>query len=200
MPAQAGKREAERKAQVLTAARSCIVTLGYERVTIRDIAETAGVSTGTVVFYFRDKESVLEAALLGKIQDTGLAFRAALEGAQSARERLRRLIEASLPASDEVRDEWRLWLTFWGEATRNARLRAVSERQYQRWTRFLARLVRDGVAAAEFAPVDPEATAAQIAALIDGLAVQATLGNPTLSADRMRALCLDALRRLLPPP
>jgi hypothetical protein len=60
--------------------------------------------------------------------------------------------------------------------------------------------VRDGVAAAEFAPVDPEATAAQIAALIDGLAVQATLGNPTLSADRMRALCLDALRRLLPPP
>ena len=200
MPAQAGKREAERKAQVLAAARACIVALGYERVTVRDIAETAGVSTGTVVFYFRDKESVLEAALLGKIQDTGIAFRAALEGARSARERLERLVEASLPASDEVRDEWRLWITFWGEATRNARLRAVSERQQQRWTRFLGRIVRGGVAAGEFAHVDVDATAAQIAALIDGLAVQATLGNAALSADRMRALCLDALRRLLPPP
>lgn len=200
MPAQAGKHEAERKAQVLAAARACIVALGYERVTVRDIAEKAGVSTGTVVFYFRDKESVLEAALLGKIQDTGIAFRAALAGAHSAWERLERLVEASLPANDEVRDEWRLWVTFWGEATRNARLRAVSERQHQRWTRFLGRIVREGVAASEFALVDAEATGAQIAALIDGLAVQATLANPGLSADRMRALCLDALRRLLPPP
>ena len=200
MPARAGMREAERSAQVLRAARACIVALGYERVTMRDIAETAGVSTGTVVHYFRDKESVLEAALLGKIQDTGIAFRAALAGAQTARERLERLVEASVPASDEVRDEWRLWLTFWGEATRNARLRAVSERQHQRWTRFLASILREGVAGGEFASVDPEATATQIAALVDGLAVQATLGNPALSAARMRELCLDALRHLLPPP
>ena len=200
MPAQAGKHEAERRTQVLRAARACIVSMGYERVTMRDIAETAGVSTGTVVHYFRDKESVLEAALLGKIQDTGIAFRAALAGAQSAQERLERLVEASLPASDEVGDEWRLWLTFWGEAARNERLRAVSERQHQRWTRFLGKILREGMAAGEFAPVDPEATATQIAALIDGLAVQATLGNPALSAARMRELCLEALRRLLPPP
>jgi AcrR family transcriptional regulator len=199
MPARAGLREAERTAQVLRAARACIVTLGYERVTMRDIAEAAGVSTGTVVHYFRDKESVLEAALLSKIQETGIAFRAALAGATSARERLERLVEASLPASDEVRDEWRLWLTFWGEATRNPRLRAVSERQHQRWSRFLGKIVREGVAASEFAPLDPDATATQIAALIDGLALQATLGNPAVSTARMRALCHDALDRLLPP-
>jgi AcrR family transcriptional regulator len=193
-------REAERRAQVLRAARACIVAQGYERVTMRDIAETAGVSTGTVVHYFNDKETVLEAALLDKITDTGIAFRAALAGAQSAWERLERLVEASLPATDEVRDEWRLWLTFWGEATRNERLRAVSERQHQRWTRFLARILRDGIAAGEFAPLDLEATATQIAALIDGLAVQATLGNPAVPPDRMRQLCLDGLRILTPRP
>src|SRR5260370_40072746 len=78
MPPRVGIREAARRAQVLHAARACIVALGYERVTMRDIAETAGLSPGTVVHYFRDKESVLEAALLDKIQDTGMAFRAAL--------------------------------------------------------------------------------------------------------------------------
>jgi AcrR family transcriptional regulator len=199
MPPRVGLREAERRAQVLGAARACIVALGYERVTMRDIADKAGVSTGTVVHYFRDKESVLEAALLDKIQDTGIAFRAALAGSQTARERLERLVDASLPASDEVRDEWRLWLTFWGEATRNDRLRAVSERQHRRWTRFLAGILRDGVAAGEFALIDAAATAAQIAALVDGLAVQATLGNPALTPAEMRQLALDALRRLLPP-
>jgi AcrR family transcriptional regulator len=200
MPPRVGMHEAERRAQVLRAARVCIVALGYERATMRDIAKTAGVSTGTVVHYFHDKESVLEAALLDKITDTGIAFRAALVGAHSAWERLERLVEASLPATEEVGDEWRLWLTFWGEATRNERLRAVSERQHQRWTRFLARILRDGIAAGEFMPLDAEDTATLIAALIDGLAVQATLGNPNLPPARMRELCLGALQRLLIPP
>jgi len=199
MPPKAGIHEAARRAQILRAARGRIVALGYERVTVRDVAEAAGVSTGTVVHYFGDKDSVLEAALLDEVQSTGLALRAALTGARTAQERLERLVEASLPQSDEVRDEWRLWLTFWGEATRNERLRAVSERQHRRWTGFLARIISEGIAVGEFAPVDPAATAAQLAALIDGLAVQATLRNPALDAARMRRLCLDAVRRLLPP-
>ena len=199
MPARAGMREATRRSQVLRAARACIVALGYEHTTMRNIAEAAGISTGTVVHYFKDKETVLEAALLDKITDTGIAFRAALAGAPSAWERLQRLVDASLPTTDEVRDEWRLWLTFWGEATRNERLRAVSDRQHQRWTRFLARILHDGMVDGEFVALDPETTATQIAALIDGLAIQATLGNPGLAPARMRDICLDELRRLLLP-
>ncbi len=200
MPPRVGIHEAARRAQILRAARSCIVALGYERVTVRDVAETAGVSTGMIVHYFGDKDSMLEAALLDKVQDTGIAFRAALTGAQSAWERLERLVMASIPETDEVRDEWRLWLTFWGEVARNERLRAVSERQHRRWTRFLARIIAAGSAAGEFAPVDPHATAVQMAALIDGLAIQTTLGNPALSPGQMRELCLTALRRLLDSP
>ena len=197
MPPRTGIHEAERRAQILQAARACIVTLGYERATVRDVAEVAGVSTGTIVHYFGDKDSVLEAALLGKVQDTGIAFRAALTGAQSAWERLERLVAASLPASEEVRDEWRLWLTFWGEVTRNERLRAVSEKQHRRWTRFLARIIAEGSASGEFAPVDPGITATQLAALIDGLAIQTTLQNPALTPEQMRQVCLSALRKLL---
>jgi TetR/AcrR family transcriptional repressor of bet genes len=140
---------------------------------------------------------MLEAALLDKVQDTGIAFRAALTGAQSAWERLERLVNASLPASAEVRDEWRLWLTFWGEVTRNERLRAVSEKQHRRWTRFLARIIAEGSATGEFAAVDPQMAATQMAALIDGLAIQTTLQNPALPPEQMRQVCLSALRALL---
>ncbi|HVU66776.1 MAG TPA: TetR family transcriptional regulator, partial [Ktedonobacteraceae bacterium] len=135
MPPRAGIHEAARRAQILRAARVCIVTQGYERATVRAVAEEAGVSTGTLVHYFGDRDTMLEAALLAKVQDTGITFRAALAGAQSAWERLERLVNASLPENEEVRDEWRLWLTFWGEVTRNERLRAVSEKQHRRWTR-----------------------------------------------------------------
>lgn len=199
MPPRAGIHEAKRRVQVLEAARKCVVALGYERVTVRGVAETAGVSTGTIVHYFGDKDSMLEAALLGKVQDTGIAFRAALAGAQSAWDRLERLVAASVPDTDEVRDEWRLWLTFWGEVTRNERLRMVSERQHRRWTRFLSRIIAEGMTSGEFAPVDPDTTATQVAALIDGLAIQTTLLNPALPPASMRQIALDAVRRLLPP-
>ena len=197
MPPRVGIHEAARRAQILRAARTCIVALGYERITVRDVAKTAGVSTGTIVHYFGDKDTMLEAALLDKVQDTGIAFRAALTGAQTAWERLERLVTASLPETEEVRDEWRLWLTFWGEVTRNERLRAVSERQHRRWTRFLARIIAEGSASGEFAMVDPDITATQVAALIDGLAIQTTLQNPTLSPAQMREICLSALQQLL---
>jgi len=173
------------------------VALGYERATVRDVAEEAGVSTGTIVHYFGDKDTMLEAALLDKVQDTGIAFRAALTGAQTAWERLERLVNASIPETDEVRDEWRLWLTFWGEVTRNERLRAVSEKQHRRWTRFLARIIAEGSASGEFADVDANLTATQMAALIDGLAIQTTLQNPALGPTQMRQICLSALQRLL---
>jgi AcrR family transcriptional regulator len=197
MPPRVGIHEAARRAQILRAARTCIVALGYERVTVRGVAEMANVSTGTIVHYFGDKDTLLEAALLDKVQDTGIALRAALTGARTARERLERLVEASLPDSDEVRDEWRLWLTFWGEVTRNERLRAVSERQHRRWTRFLARIIAEGCASGEFAMVDSEIAATQLAALIDGLAIQTTLHNSALSPTLMRQICLDALQRIL---
>jgi TetR/AcrR family transcriptional regulator, transcriptional repressor of bet genes len=197
MPPRVGIHEAARRAQILRAVRTCIVALGYERVTVRDVAKTAGVSTGTIVHYFGDKDTMLEAALLDKVQDTGIAFRAALTGAQTAWERLERLVTASVPETEEVRDEWRLWLTFWGEVTRNERLRAVSERQHRRWTRFLARIIAEGSASGEFARVDPDITATQVAALIDGLAIQTTLQNPTLSPAKMRQICLSALQQLL---
>jgi AcrR family transcriptional regulator len=199
MPPRAGIHEAKRRVQVLDAARKCVVALGYERVTVRDVAETAGVSTGTIVHYFGDKDSMLEAALLGKVQDTGIAFRAALAGAQSAWDRLERLVAASVPDTDDVRDEWRLWLTFWGEVTRNERLRMVSERQHRRWTRFLSRIIAEGMTAGEFAAVDPDITATQVAAVIDGLAIQTTLLNPALPPASMRHIAIDAVRRLLPP-
>ncbi|HEY0752778.1 MAG TPA: TetR/AcrR family transcriptional regulator [Ktedonobacteraceae bacterium] len=197
MPPRVGIHEAARRTQILRAARACIVELGYERATVRDVAEEAGVSTGTIVHYFGDKDTMLESALLDKVQGTGIAFRAALTGAQSSWEQLERLVAASLPESEEVRAEWRLWLTFWGEVTRNERLRAVSEKQHQRWTRFLARIIAAGCASGEFAQVDPHTTALQMAALIDGLAIQTTLQNPALSPAQMRQTCLAALRRLL---
>ncbi len=53
----------ERQQQVLDAAAAVIIRQGYVKSTIRDIAEEAGTSRGTVYLYFKGKEELFEALL-----------------------------------------------------------------------------------------------------------------------------------------
>jgi AcrR family transcriptional regulator len=53
----------EREAQILRAATAVIIRQGYDRTTMSDIAEEAGVSRGTVYLYFKGKEELFEALL-----------------------------------------------------------------------------------------------------------------------------------------
>ena len=53
----------ERQQQILDAAAAVIIRQGYAKTTIRDIAEEAGTSRGTVYLYFKGKEDLFEALL-----------------------------------------------------------------------------------------------------------------------------------------
>lgn len=53
----------ERQQQILDVAAAVIIRLGYDKTTIGDIAEEAGVSRRTVYLYFKGKEELFEALL-----------------------------------------------------------------------------------------------------------------------------------------
>lgn len=53
----------EREAQILRAATAVIIRQGYDKTTMSDIADEAGVSRGTVYLYFKGKEELFEALL-----------------------------------------------------------------------------------------------------------------------------------------
>jgi AcrR family transcriptional regulator len=53
-------RDPERTREaILDAARDVFATEGYERATVRKVAERAGVTHGTIYLYFRDKDDLL---------------------------------------------------------------------------------------------------------------------------------------------
>lgn len=53
----------EREAQILRAATAIIIRQGYDKTTMSDVAEEAGVSRGTVYLYFKGKEELFDALL-----------------------------------------------------------------------------------------------------------------------------------------
>ncbi len=56
--------ESQRRRQIMAAVMSCIADYGLERTTMRNVAERAGVSTGTLAYYFQSKKDLVDAALL----------------------------------------------------------------------------------------------------------------------------------------
>lgn len=66
----AGARTAQKqrtRAAILAAARERFVVSGYERATIREIADAAGVAVGTIHAHFRDKRALLFACFFAGI-------------------------------------------------------------------------------------------------------------------------------------
>jgi AcrR family transcriptional regulator len=55
---------AQRRAQIMRAVMASIAAEGLERTTMRNVAERAGVSTGTIAYYFSSKKDMVDAALL----------------------------------------------------------------------------------------------------------------------------------------
>lgn len=61
------KRSEETKQCILKAARALFASMGYEAVTIRQIAQAAGCSHTTIYIYFKDKEALLQALTIPEL-------------------------------------------------------------------------------------------------------------------------------------
>jgi AcrR family transcriptional regulator len=188
-----------RRRQILKAAVQVIAEKGLCDTGIKDVADQAGTSPALVIYYFGKKDILLAEALAFADEQFYALTADAVAEMTSARDRLVELVRCSCSvgeAEDDF-DEWALWLDLWARAPRDpdvARDRAAMDR---RWRTTIGEIVRQGQAAGEFAPVDADAFALRLAALIDGLAIQVVLQDPDVSRDRMFDLCMDTCAKEL---
>jgi AcrR family transcriptional regulator len=188
-----------RRRQILKAAVQVIADRGLCDTGIKDVADQAGTSPALVIYYFGKKDILLAEALAFAEERFYAQTAGAVAEMTSARDRLVELVRCSCSvgeAEDDF-DEWVLWLDLWARAPRDpdvARDRLAMDR---RWRATIAEIVREGQATGEFAPVDVDAFALRLAALIDGLAILVVLRDPEMTRDRMFDLCMDTCAREL---
>lgn len=53
-------RGGKRRARILTALHDCVISRGYAKTTLRDIAQAAGMSASHLLYYFSGKDAILE--------------------------------------------------------------------------------------------------------------------------------------------
>jgi AcrR family transcriptional regulator len=162
------RRRPERLERILEAACRAILDRGFPATRIADVAEAAGVSTGTVHYYFATKDEVLVAAL--KWASGRLFARIERPGDDSAPRRLARLLAVSVPYPGPARDE------------------ACSEQ----WRGYFHDVVRSGIDAGDFHPAAPAGEVAErLVAFVDGLGFETALGYRWTSPQRMHARLVE---------
>ena len=197
-PHDAGRARADaldpdvRRAQILDATARLIARKGFHNVRVADIAAECGTSTGTVHYHFPAKDDALRAALAYYADRFHRQLEAAFATADSTVEKLRRLIEVQLPASDEDIDEWSIWMQAWNEAILDPAQRPGQRVIYTRWRQVVVDLIRacqdEGIGTG----ADTDALADRFTSMVDGLAIQVLVQTTEMSVARMRELLLDA--------
>jgi len=187
-----------RRREIARAVWRTVGRVGLDAVTVRAIADEAGYSTGVLAHYFSDKDEMLLHALRVSVELAAERFeKAESHGGETARETLRDGLAGCLPLDESRRDEWRVWLAFWGRAAADERLAAEQRGWYERWRGLVRELVlacqREGTLPAE---LDAVLEADLLVALVDGIGVQAVLEPGRLPAERQISL-LDRELELL---
>jgi AcrR family transcriptional regulator len=179
-----------RKPQIVAAAAEVLYERGLFDTRIADIAERAGTSSPTILYYFESKDRLLEEAV--ELTDRKFYERISAGQApgQSASEKLVHLIRETSLGPGRLSD-YTLWMEIWVRARRDRSVRESYFRLDRQQRGLIAEIVREGQRAGEFsAGVDPDDFALTLGGLMDGLGVQVTLGQPEVTPERMVQRCL----------
>ncbi|TDD63291.1 TetR family transcriptional regulator [Kribbella antibiotica] len=189
-------RGAEREQQIVTAAAELIAERGLANLRVTDVADRAGLGAGHVSYYFRSKSMLLMRA----IQQSEDAFidrtEATLARIRDPWKRLAKFIELS--AANGPRDPgWLLWFEVWSNAAQDEEVAALHQHLDARSRELLATIIRAGCSQGVFHTDDPDQAATILAATIDGLSIQLTLGKSDRTAQQVNHLCLTTAHALL---
>jgi TetR/AcrR family transcriptional repressor of bet genes len=196
---------AARRQSLIEATLRCLRQFGHEGVSVRRIAASAGVSPGLINHHFPSISSLIAAsyeALASSLLDS--IRRYAHDSSASPRERLRRFFQASFARDLLDPQLFSSWLVFWSMASHSPAVRRVHDRTYGEYRATLESLLRELRRSSHAPSFRLKAAAIGLAALLDGLWIEASLNARTfrpadavaLCEDWIDALCAGALPRL----
>jgi AcrR family transcriptional regulator len=187
---------AERRDEIVQAAMRCFARTGYHGTSMDDIVAESGLSKGTLYWHFENKQALFLAMLEAAFEGYYEAFGAVITGGGAASERVRQLTKLTLKVFMDEKKLAELVVDFWAESRRDEAINQFFRDIYQPYIDTLARIVEQGIERGEFRQVDARIVASALAAMFDGLPVQAMIGIPIedyLDADSLADWILSGL-------
>ena len=179
-PEQSEKIREERREQILRAALQIFAEKGYHSARVSDVAARAGVSQGTIYWYFKSKEALFGAAFMSQVDALFEPINRILDQDLPAGTRLLRAVEMSLDLMSTEIGFFQLLIRALSVPEVADLLADDFQRLYMQFKERIVPLLR------EVGDPDPETAASLFMAVLDGLGFQYVI-HPALF-DRARVL------------
>jgi AcrR family transcriptional regulator len=170
-PRAARKSPSERADDITRAARDLAGEQGLAALTLRAVAERAGVAPALVAHYEPSMESLVARTFSTIVSAEIAELEAMIAALPTPSKRLAWLCETLLDGSRS--DVSVVWVDAWALGRRNETLAKAVREQMDAWQMVFQAIIEAGVACGEFRSDDPAAVAWQLLGMIDGLNAQA---------------------------
>ncbi|WP_066318797.1 TetR family transcriptional regulator [Bacillus sp. FJAT-29814] len=200
MPKVTDEHKEFRKQQILLASMEVFKRKGYEKATLKDIVEQAGMSRGWIYLYFTDKKQIFEALLTHLDAEQEQKFAEVITSDDTVFSVLSRFFEElrlEMTSEDTLYPAiYEFWITSWRDET----VREFFAKRYERTVAMFSDLFHKGIDSGEFTatiPVD-EITKMMMSS-IDGMMVHSlAFGLARIDMKKQQDQLLRRLMELLP--
>jgi len=174
-------RDREKPAQIINAAFSVFGEIGYEATRISHIAERAGISSGTIYTYFKDKKDLFRATAQDRWDRFLAQIRTLADSEEPTRTRLQSLIEIGFTSLKSARPLLRGMLF---ESSQMNLLQGNLEELYS----LIERILTEKTGQGEESAGDPRQRRALIRITVVGVLFSVALAGPARVDREIRSL------------
>ncbi|WP_181276314.1 TetR/AcrR family transcriptional regulator [Brevibacterium oceani] len=199
-PSLSQEEIADRRGTVITATLELISERGTSGIRLKDVARSAGISVGTIQYYFDSREDLILSAYQQHSQNVIALVRASFREGTDPWTSLAQTFHDFFHVAD-FSNRTRLWIEFVAAATRDDELRGLLDEVFLAWKQVIRRIVEAGIADGSFVPqLEAETAIDALLAQLDGFEIAHATGAAGTNVERIESVLQRTARVLLGAP
>jgi AcrR family transcriptional regulator len=187
-----------RRNQILDAATTVFVRQGFQHARMDDIVEESGLSKGTLYWYFKSKEDIINAILRRLFTGELANLESLLEAEGTVSERLVLLTGDRVNGMKRMSSLVPIIFEFYAVAVHQLWVQQFIGEYFQQFRKLLEDLIQQGIDRGEFRPVNATEAAISLASMYEGLTIHWLMDPQTVQWDILSEssipLLLDGLK------
>ena len=171
-----------RRNQILDAATKVFVRLGFQHARMDDIVEESGLSKGTLYWYFKSKEDIINAilrrlfagaleSLESLLEAEGTVSERLVQLTSTASKRLMQLTNYRVAGLKRMSNLVPIIFEFYAVAVHQQWVKQFIGEYFKHFRGLLEDLIQQGIDRGEFYPVNAAETAISLASMYEGLTI-----------------------------
>lgn len=191
-PTKREQMREERRKQILDSALAVFSQKGFHASNVSDVAAHAGVSQGTIYWYFKSKEELFDAAIVEFFSSFGTELVTVSQGGGTASAKLKALAQRMEALVGDAQPVFGAFFGYWFSSQERPGSAQFWVDLLWEYVDGMAAIIQEGSRTGEFRMVDAETLVWAIAAAYDGLAAYSLL-VPDIDVKHISEAFLDAL-------